>query len=156
MLRVGRSSLEIVRRRLAGASPAARLEQGQLRLDDLANRLVAAGRQMLGREREALGTLAIRLGRLSPEPQLAEARERVRSLSRRLQRETTVVLDAKRKAVARCRERLASVGPDAVLRRGYVIVRDHAGNPVVSSQAVHPGARLSGQWHDGVADLEGV
>lgn len=150
-----RNSLELMRSRLAGTSPVARLEQGQLRLDDLANRLLAAGRRMLSRDRETLGELAVRLGRLSPEPQLAEARERVHSLSRRLQRETAVAWEAKRCAVARCRERLAAVGPRAILRRGYVIVRDPAGNPVVSSRVVHRGAQLSGQWHDGSADLQG-
>lgn len=156
LLRDWRSRLEIVRSRLAAVSPTARLEQGQLRLDDLANRLLAAGRRTISRERETLGSLAIRLGGLSPRPRLVVARERLAALARRLPRETAVVLDHKRKSVARCRERLTAVGPESVLRRGYVIVRDASGKPVLSSRDVRQGVKLSGQWRDGSADLEGA
>jgi exodeoxyribonuclease VII large subunit len=48
--------------------------------------------------------------------------------------------------------RLESVSPLAILQRGYVLVTDPAGLPVVSAGSVKPGGRLRLQFGDGQVD----
>ena len=45
--------------------------------------------------------------------------------------------------------RLHSASPQAVLARGYVLVRDQAGHPVTVGAALRPGDRLSLAFADG-------
>lgn len=151
--RARRDRVEIARGRLAALSPRARVEQSHLRLDDLANRLAAAARHTLQSRRQELGEFHARLGHVHPELRLGPLRERLRAAASRLRREVGLCLVARAKALARSRERLQALGPDAVLRRGYVILRDGSRRPVVSRDAVAPGQRLSGQFFDGEAPL---
>jgi exodeoxyribonuclease VII large subunit len=150
-LRARRDALEIVRGRVVAVSPLGRVEKGMLRLDDLSNRLAAAARHGVQHGRQCLTEAAGRFGRAGPEPRIAQARQRHAAVGARLERERVVAIEAKRSACARAGERLAALGPEAVLRRGYVILRGAAGQPLTSRGQVRRGDRVSGRFHDGEA-----
>jgi exodeoxyribonuclease VII large subunit len=50
-------------------------------------------------------------------------------------------------------KRLQSVSPDAVLKRGFVILRDEQGRPVPRRADLKAGQRLRAQFGDGEAGL---
>jgi exodeoxyribonuclease VII large subunit len=50
-------------------------------------------------------------------------------------------------------KRLQSVSPATVLKRGFVILRDEKGEPVVRRSRVKAGQRLRAQFDDGEAGL---
>ncbi|HVW21748.1 MAG TPA: exodeoxyribonuclease VII large subunit [Opitutaceae bacterium] len=123
--------LDHARSRLRLLSPSAQLERGFLRLDDLSNRLGAALRAAAGHLRRALIEARGRLERASPEARLTLAAHRLESLGKRLQ----------------------AASPASVLNRGFVILRDEAGRPVLRRQALRPGRKLEAEFADGRAPL---
>jgi exodeoxyribonuclease VII large subunit len=54
--------------------------------------------------------------------------------------------------VDRVSDRLTALDPQAVLSRGYAIVRDSAGNIIRSTQASHPQQAIHIQFADGQID----
>ncbi len=146
-------SLRVLRARLAGASPQAHLEKSQLRLDDLANRLGAAADRTLASAEGRLAEGRRRLAAAGPEARLARAGERLRALEQRLGRGTVVALEAQGRRLERAGERLRALGPEGVLQRGYVILRDEAGTPVLRGAALTPGQRVRAQFADGERPL---
>ena len=50
-------------------------------------------------------------------------------------------------------KRLRGASPDSVLSRGFVILRDEAGRPVIRRAAVKAGQRLEAEFADGNAPL---
>ena len=123
----GREKLDHARSRLRLLSPAAGIEQGHLRLDDLRNRLGSALRASVQLRREALGTARARLASASPEKRVQQESHRLLSLWKRLE----------------------SASPQSVLKRGYALVRDAQGRPVSRAQGVKAGAPLVNEFHDG-------
>ncbi len=123
--------LDHARSRLRLLAPAAQIEQGWLRLDDLTNRLGAALRHGAQVRRERLGELRAALARVSPELRVQAESQRLLSLWKRLQ----------------------AASPRSVLNRGFAIVRDAEGRPVTRRAAVLPGARLGAEFADGTAPL---
>jgi exodeoxyribonuclease VII large subunit len=146
-------ALEIMRGRFRAVSPVARLEQAALRIDDVGNRIESAVRHALQARRHELAAITGRMARVNPEPRIERARERLSAIEARFSREAGHVLANRRQVFSRAEARLLALGPDSVLRRGFVILRDAGGKPVVSRKAVRPGQRLSGQFHDGDAPL---
>ena len=122
-----RERLDHARSRLRLLSPTAQIEQGHLRLDDLANRLGAALARTVQARRQQLTEREARFQQVSPERRVQIESHRLLALWKRLQ----------------------SVSPDSVLNRGFVIVRDGAGNPVPRKAAVRPGQPLVNQFADG-------
>ena len=49
------------------------------------------------------------------------------------------------------RKRLQSASPASVLNRGFVLMRDEKGKPVVRKSGARPGRRLSAEFADGKA-----
>ncbi len=119
--------LDHARSRLRLLAPAAQIERGYLRLDDLANRLGAAlGKTVQGR-RQRLRDAAALLRERSPQRRVEVESHRLLALWKRLQ----------------------AASPASVLNRGFVIMRDADGKPVQTKAAVREGQRLAAEFADG-------
>ncbi len=126
-----RRLVEHHRARLRLLSPAAQIEQGYLRMDDVANRLSAALHRRIQDTRYAVKDVARRLDRHSPELRVQQESHRLLGLWKRLQ----------------------AASPASVLNRGFVILRDAQGIPVQRRTEVKPGAVLQAEFADGTAKL---
>jgi exodeoxyribonuclease VII large subunit len=123
--------LEHARARLRLLTPAAQIEQGYLRLDDLANRLGSVLRHGLQVRRQRWSDVRAGLRRASPEQRVQLESHRLLALWKRLQ----------------------AASPRSVLNRGFVMLRDEAGGPVTRRAAVRPGQALAAEFADGSARL---
>jgi len=119
------------RSRLRLLSPAAQVERGYLRLDDMSNRLGAALRGSVHLRRQRLSGASSRLDRASPETRVQIASHQLLSLWKRLQ----------------------GASPGSVLNRGFAIVRDDSGRPVTRRAGIAPGQRLEAEFADGRTPL---
>ena len=119
--------LDHARSRLRLLSPAAQIEQGYLRLDDLTNRLGAALRGGVQVRRREFADVREAFTLLSPEARVQLESHRLLSLWKRLQ----------------------AASPASVLNRGFAIVRDEQGRPVQRKAAVRKGQRLVNEFADG-------
>ena len=119
--------LDHARSRLRLLSPAAAIEQGFLRLDDLAGRLESALRQGARLRREQLAGVRTRLTLAAPEKRVQQESHRLLALWKRLE----------------------SASPQSVLKRGYAIVRDEQGRPVTRARGLQTGQALANDFHDG-------
>ena len=126
-----RERLDHARSRLRLLSPAARVEQGFLRLDDLSNRLASALRSSTQLRRQELNEVRAALARVSPEFRVQTESHRLLALWKRLQ----------------------AASPVSVLNRGFAIMRDEAGRPVTRRAAVKSGQRLAAEFTDGTAPV---
>ncbi|HEY4988612.1 MAG TPA: exodeoxyribonuclease VII large subunit [Opitutaceae bacterium] len=115
------------RSRLRLLSPSALVERGFLRLDDLSNRLGASLHSVVQARRHGLAAAAARLDRASPETRVQIESHRLLSLYKRLN----------------------GASPASVLNRGFAIVRDEKGKPVMRRAAVRSGERLEAEFADG-------
>lgn len=122
-----RQQLDHARSRLRLLSPAAQLEQNQLRLDDLTNRLAAACRHAAQERREQLAAARACLAAASPERRVQLESHRLLALWKRLE----------------------SASPQSVLKRGFALVRDEQGRPIARAQGVKPGTGLVTEFADG-------
>jgi exodeoxyribonuclease VII large subunit len=126
-LRNSSATLDHARSRLRLLSPAAQIEQGFLRLDDLANRLNSALRHSTQGRREQLQELRGLLAQRSPERRVQMESHRLLALWKRLQ----------------------AASPASVLNRGFVIMRDDAGNPVMRRATVARNQSMTAEFADG-------
>ncbi|MBX6369921.1 MAG: exodeoxyribonuclease VII large subunit [Rhodospirillales bacterium] len=141
-----RLRLDALRRGLP--DPQSLIGLAQQRLDDRAERLVVALAALVDRRRHQLAACA---GRLSdPRQALRQRRERVAELGHRLDAAIPVLLHrwAERAAGLAARIETHRRSHEQVLERGYAVVRNAAGIPVTSAQAVAPGV-LTIEFHDG-------
>ncbi len=129
-----RARLDQARSRLRLLAPAAQVERGYLRLDDLTNRLAAALRHAAQQKRQSLAEARARLAQRSPETRIQLASHRLLSLWKRLQ----------------------SASPQSVLNRGFVMVRDAQGRPVPRRAGLRAGQRVSAQFADGDQPMQTV
>ena len=134
MLAAGENTLERAagrvdhaRSRLRLLSPTAQIEQGFLRLDDLANRLAGAWRAELHGKRQRLAEARSLLMQRSPEKRVQIESHRLLALWKRLQ----------------------GASPRSVLNRGFVIVRDEQGRPLPRRKDVASGQKLTAEFGDG-------
>jgi exodeoxyribonuclease VII large subunit len=123
--------LNHARSRLRLLAPAGQIEQGFLRLDDLSNRLAAALRHVTQARRQQLGEARAALARVSPEFRVQTESHRLLSLWKRLQ----------------------AASPASVLNRGFVIMRDASGQPIMRRAAVISGQVLAAEFADGAATV---
>jgi exodeoxyribonuclease VII large subunit len=119
------------RSRLRLLSPAALVERGYLRLDDMANRLGSSLRSTFQERLRGLTAAAARLEHASPERRVQMESHRLLSVWKRLQ----------------------GASPASVLNRGFVILRDDKGIPVVRRKGVPPGKPLEAEFSDGKLPL---
>jgi len=113
--------------RLRLLTPAAQVERGYLRLDDFSNRLRAALQASLHGHRHRLARVGARLERASPETRVRIESHRLLSLWKRLQ----------------------AASPASVLNRGFAIIRDENGAPVLRRAGVGGGRSLGIEFADG-------
>lgn len=125
------AELDHARSRLRLLTPSAQIEQGYLRLDDLANRLGSALRHTAQDRRRQLTEARNDFDRNSPERRIQLESHRLLSLWKRLQ----------------------AASPKSVLNRGFVIVRDERGNAVTRRSALNPGQPLAAEFADGTAKV---
>ena len=130
-LRHAAAELDHARSRLRLLSPAAQVERGYLRLDDLANRLGAAWRHSTQGRRQQLADVRGALEQNSPEQRVQLESHNLLALWKRLQ----------------------AASPKSVLHRGFVIVRDDAGRPVTRRAAVTAGQRFGTEFADGTVRM---
>ena len=123
--------LDHARSRLRLLSPAAQIEQGFLRLDDVSNRLRAALRAGVQARRQQLADVGSTLALLSPEARVQLESHRLLALWKRLQ----------------------AASPASVLHRGFAIVRDETGQPVTRRAQITPGQALGNEFADGTANV---
>ena len=123
--------LDHARSRLRLLAPAAQIEQGFLRIDDLGNRLASALRGAAQTRRQQLGEARAALSRVSPEFRVQTESHRLLSLWKRLQ----------------------AASPASVLNRGFVIMRDEAGRPLMRRADVRAGQALAAEFADGTAPV---
>jgi len=123
--------LDHARSRLRLLSPAAQVEQGHLRTDDLANRLGSALRSSVQGKRQALTEMRTAWQRHAPDARVQLESHRLLSLWKRLQ----------------------AASPASVLNRGFIIIKDRAGRPVTRAAAVTPGQRVTAEFADGQRGL---
>jgi exodeoxyribonuclease VII large subunit len=125
------AELDHARSRLRLLTPAAQIEQGHLRIDDMGNRLASALRHFTQERRRRLVDVRNTLAQRSPDRRVELGSHQLLALWKRLQ----------------------AASPQSVLNRGFVIVRDEAGRPVMRRAAVKPGQRLKTEFADGSADV---
>lgn len=171
-----RSDLRALARALPG--PEAVLSGPRQRLDLAAARLAPALARNARVHEQQLASLVHRLGRQSPSVRLAgyaatlkahgralavakantikaardrveQAREKVGTLADRAQRAFAQGLARRRDRLDSCWTLARSLGPDAVLARGYALVRDEAGALIRSAGQALPGAALTVSVSDG-------
>ncbi|MBS0632801.1 MAG: exodeoxyribonuclease VII large subunit [Verrucomicrobia bacterium] len=119
--------LDHARSRLRLLAPAAQVERGFLRLDDLSNRLGSALLASVQERRQRLGEARAALAQRSPETRVQIESHRLLALWKRLQ----------------------GASPRSVLNRGFVIMRDEQGRPVPRRKGVAAGQRLTAEFGDG-------
>jgi exodeoxyribonuclease VII large subunit len=119
------------RSRLRLLSPSALVERGYLQLDDMSNRLGASLRSAVQSRRQGLDAAAARLDRASPETRVQIGSHRLLSLYKRLY----------------------GASPASVLGRGFAIIRDEKGRPVMRRAGVKSGERLEAEFADGKLPL---
>lgn len=119
--------LDHARSRLRLLTPATVIEQHQLRVDDLTNRLGAALRHATQQRREQLGAARARLAAASPERRVQLESHRLLALWKRLE----------------------SASPRSVLQRGFALVRDESGRPVARAKDLKAGQALTTEFADG-------
>lgn len=116
--------------------PATRLSQARDRIALLGARLDACLGRALRRHRERLSRAALALGRNIPRTERRSGRlgllaQRLRTALREQQQKRTNALENIEAA-------LAHLNPEAILARGFSIVRDASGNLVTDAANLHP------------------
>jgi exodeoxyribonuclease VII large subunit len=122
-----RRAVDHARARLRLLTPTAQVEQGFLRLDDLANRLHAAARATLQTRRQRVSQARALLAQRSPETRVQIESHRLLALWKRLQ----------------------GASPASVLNRGFAIVRDADGRPVMRKKDIAADQVLAAEFADG-------
>jgi exodeoxyribonuclease VII large subunit len=150
--------------------PQRLLQERSQQLDQWAERWANARQALFGRRRDLIANLAARLK--TPGEQLATARSalqleasHLRSALRHAlerhdrllertaagftQRSLAQLVEKKAHALEALGRLLESYSYDQILRRGFALVRNGAGQPVLAAGGIGPGQRLRLQFHDG-------
>ena len=138
-------------RRLARQSPQARLAGLAERRRGLAQRLARAGATLTERRADRLVAAARRLA-AAAQGESRRGQERARSLGQLEGRLRRALFEAQRRRcerLARAERMFAAVNYTNVLARGFALVRDAAGAPLLRAAAVAPGQALRIEFADG-------
>jgi exodeoxyribonuclease VII large subunit len=143
------------------AAELATPDQAELRagLAETSRRLERAAAACLESPRLRLNELQTRLALNSPRTRLRSDRQRLDELTRRAEVTLQHHMELRRTWLAGLEQRLVALNPQAVLERGYAMLRDSAGALVYSTGQVHPGQALSARVSDGefgVRVLDGI
>lgn len=116
----------------------------------LLQRLAQATGTKLHQEKSTLQQLYLRLQRLKPDNQLEQAQQAQHWRTQRLLKALNQQLQTRQHQHQLLTEKLATLDPNAVLRRGYALVRETSGNVVSQASKLSPGDHISirlGQGH---------
>lgn len=105
--------------------------------------------EALALAQDDLHNLGQRLQRLRLDHRIEQQQDRLDQIKRRLTQGIQVEL---RRATERCqalRAHLMTLDPDTVVRRGYALVKDEAGQLVTQANSLHPGQTLQVQLAQG-------
>jgi exodeoxyribonuclease VII large subunit len=157
LARAGRRGLEQREQRLDTAArllrpPSLQWSQRSARLAQLSQRLATATSRATATVGGRLGLLA---GRLRP-PDLGTPAARLAAEQRALSASFRASLDAARGRLAQASASLDLVSPQAVLERGYAIVRGPQGEVLRAASQVAPGAAVSVTLAEGAFDARVV
>jgi exodeoxyribonuclease VII large subunit len=122
--------------------------------DDLVQLAGSITLARLAEARAALSTRRLALHSHSPRTQLALSRVSLKQMATRLRVATRHHLALERGALLRQREGLIAYNPQAVLDRGYAIVRHADGRIVTAAAAVRAGEALTIRVRDGEFEAE--
>ena len=148
-------NLHSLQRRLQLLSPVDRIEQGYLRMDDLEIRLNGTVETGVLEKRHQLSEVSHEIQKMDPSPKIQHARLTAHTMAHRLKNLLTVGLVQKKSSVQRAQSLLASLSPKSVLNRGFAIIRDDIGRPIVSKKSIQPGDIVSAEFKDGEVRLKG-
>jgi exodeoxyribonuclease VII large subunit len=129
--------------------PAARLNNQSRHLGQLGRRLALAQVALLQRRRQQLERHTWRLAAVSPKP--GQDAERIRDLGHRLGQALQRDLAQRADRVQALQTHLLHLNPEAVLGRGYSIVRDAAGQVLRDSAQVKEGDEIDVSFAHGGA-----
>ncbi|MDP5240464.1 exodeoxyribonuclease VII large subunit [Uliginosibacterium sp. 31-16] len=130
--------LDELQRRLT--HPRARLARSAERLSALHQRLRQAGQTRAFRLSTRVDALAARLSRYAP--RTAPLQARLQACEQSMARSAAWRLASARQHLASLAARLEALNPDAVLARGYAIVRSESGDILRDATAASDGERL--------------
>jgi exodeoxyribonuclease VII large subunit len=150
-----KEALEVNRRHLDLLSPVGRIEQGQLRLDDLTNRMKGVLASEILKNQNQLKEMGHKVKSMDPVTRIERYRIKVEGLVRRADTQINTRVLQCRSRYLQSESLLRSLSPVSVLNRGYAIVRDDAGRPVVSKRSIQPGDKVTVQFKDGEVPLIG-
>jgi exodeoxyribonuclease VII large subunit len=140
--------VDVAARRLV--HPAQRLRAQADTLAHLGRRLGLAQAQNLSRNRWQFDALAMRLASARPQPQGLQ--DKLKPLQQGLARALHQQLQTRRAAVESMAAHLAHLNPEAVLARGYSMVRNAQGEVVRSSAQIKLDETLNLRFHLGSAE----
>jgi exodeoxyribonuclease VII large subunit len=95
---------------------------------------------------------AARLRRAAPAQRIAGYQQNLNYVNQKINQAMQQRLTMMQAHVDRVSDRLTALDPQAVLARGYAIVRDSAGTIIRSTQASHPQQAIHIQFADGQID----
>lgn len=152
-------ALQGLSRRLEARSPRVALATLREKLRGFSPRLAAARDNAVGKERTRIAHARERLATLEERSRnafgysLVQRRDRAAALSQRAERAFGQGVHRRADRVGSLWALIRSLGPEAVLARGYALIRDEAGALVRSVGAAQPGRALSVQLADGRFDV---
>jgi exodeoxyribonuclease VII large subunit len=150
MLAARAQQMDMAARRLV--HPAQRLQAQRDTLLHLGRRLGLAHAQALTRTRWQFDALARRMAAARPQPQGQHAQ--LIQLQQSLRRALAQQLQPRRTSIERMAAHLAHLNPEAVLARGYSVVRNAQGKVIHSSAQVKLDETLELRFHQGGAQAK--
>ncbi|MDG2166594.1 MAG: exodeoxyribonuclease VII large subunit [Opitutales bacterium] len=150
-----KDSIEQLQRRLQLLSPLGRIEQSQLRIDDLSNRLASILSSSLLEYRNRLAEAKLTIETVDPSSKIKRYRLQTQSDGHRLLAAMSSEFMEKRSRLYRAESLLRSLSPESILNRGFSIVRDDVGRSITSRKSIQSGDKVTAQFKDGDANLVG-
>ncbi|MEM9806765.1 MAG: exodeoxyribonuclease VII large subunit [Cyanobacteria bacterium P01_D01_bin.56] len=120
----------------------------------LLQRLAQVTGGQLYQQQSNLNQLALRLQRLHPERQLNQARQAHQWRTQQLIKVVQKHLQSAEYRHQLLTEKLATLDPEAVLRRGYALVKESSGSIVTKADALSPGDAISIRFAQGRIEAE--
>lgn len=154
-LQMRKDSIEQLQRRLQLLSPVSRIEQSQLRVDDLSNRLASVLSSSFLEYRNRLSEAKLTIQTADPSSRIKRYRLQAQSDGHRLLAAMSSEFMEKRSRLYRAESLLRSLSPESILNRGFAIVRDDVGRPITSRKSIQSGDKVTAEFKDGEANLLG-
>lgn len=139
--------LRLARKNLS--DPSALLTRYTLRLDSQLEKLLYLQHFSLQRKSQHLHTAVQDLNRQRPRKKILAWQQRVTEAKRRLEAAIQLSLLAASERCKKAKQLLIAVSPDAVLKRGFAVVRQENGAIVSDAAQVHPAEIIDILLHKG-------